>query len=219
MALSSTPSSDGALPASWASRRSITTAPPHWSRTVTSSQPPRRNGSRARSSTRTIRAGPSTIAFAAAGTRLDDVDFVVFYDKPFIKFERLLETYLTMSPQGFTSFRMALPLWLREKLFQKKSLLADELKEVAPEFDWHNRLTFCEHHLSHAARVLPSPFDRAAISRSTASASGARPRPGRRRGQPKLRIDRRSASRTRWACSTRRSPTTAASRSTAANTS
>jgi carbamoyltransferase len=99
----------------------------------------------------------------AAGTKLDDVDCVVFYDKPFIKFERLLETYLTMSPRGFTSFRMALPLWLREKLFQK-SLLADELKEVAPEFDWHNRLTFCEHHLSHAASAFyPSPFERALV--------------------------------------------------------
>jgi predicted NodU family carbamoyl transferase len=81
---------------------------------------------------------------------LRDIDRVVFYDKPFVKFERLLETYLTCSPRGFTSFRMALPLWLREKLFQK-SLLADELKATDPEFDWQTRLLFCEHHLSHAA--------------------------------------------------------------------
>jgi carbamoyltransferase len=100
---------------------------------------------------------------SAGGVKLKDVDFVVFYDKPFIKFERLLETYLTWSPQGFTSFRMALPLWLREKLFQK-SLLADELKAIEPNFDWHDRLRFCEHHLSHAASAFyPSPFDKAVV--------------------------------------------------------
>jgi carbamoyltransferase len=94
---------------------------------------------------------------------LKDVDQVVFYDKPFIKFERLLETYLTYSPRGFTSFCMALPLWLREKLFQK-SLLANELKALEPDFDWNDRLTFCEHHLSHAASAFyPSPFEKAAI--------------------------------------------------------
>jgi carbamoyltransferase len=99
----------------------------------------------------------------AGGANLRDVDCVVFYDKPFIKFERLLETYLTYSPRGFTSFRMALPLWLREKLFLKSSL-SDELKEVDPDFDWQNRLTFCEHHLSHAASAFyPSPFDRAVV--------------------------------------------------------
>jgi carbamoyltransferase len=100
---------------------------------------------------------------AEARCTLPDVDYVVFYDKPFIKFERLLETYLTYSPSGFTSFRMALPLWLREKLFQK-SLLADELKVLDPEFDWQKKLLFCEHHLSHAASAFyPSPFERAAV--------------------------------------------------------
>ena len=100
---------------------------------------------------------------AEAGCSLGEVDYVVFYDKPFIKFERLLETYLTLSPRGFTSFRMALPLWLREKLFQK-SLIAGELKALEPKFDWQNRLLFCEHHLSHAASAFyPSPFDRAAV--------------------------------------------------------
>ncbi len=100
---------------------------------------------------------------SAAGIGLKDVDCVVFYDKPFIKFERLLETYLTLSPRGFTSFRMALPLWLREKLFQK-SLLAGELKALQPDFDWQKRLLFCEHHLSHAASAFfPSPFERAAV--------------------------------------------------------
>jgi carbamoyltransferase len=100
---------------------------------------------------------------AEAGCGIGDIDYVVFYDKPFIKFERLLETYLTYSPQGFTSFRMALPLWLREKLFQK-SLITGELKALEPKFDWQNRLLFCEHHLSHAASAFyPSPFDRAAV--------------------------------------------------------
>jgi carbamoyltransferase len=99
----------------------------------------------------------------AAGVSLKDIDFVVFYDKPFLKFERLLETYLTLSPRGFTSFRMALPLWLREKLFQK-SLLARELQAVDPHFDCEKRLLFCEHHLSHAASAFyPSPFETAAV--------------------------------------------------------
>jgi carbamoyltransferase len=75
----------------------------------------------------------------------------------------LLETYLTFSPRGFASFRMALPLWLREKLFQK-SLLAGELKTLDPDFDAQKRLLFCEHHLSHAASAFyPSPFERAAV--------------------------------------------------------
>jgi carbamoyltransferase len=99
----------------------------------------------------------------ADGVTLADVDYVAFYDKPFLKFERLLETYLTFSPRGFSSFRMALPLWLREKLFLK-SLLAGELKALEPNFDWDKRLAFSEHHLSHAASAFyPSPFQRAAV--------------------------------------------------------
>ncbi len=66
-------------------------------------------------------------------SRLDELDHVVFYDKPFLKFERLLETYLALAPRGFRSFRMAIPLWLREKLFQK-NLLRDELKKFARRF-------------------------------------------------------------------------------------
>lgn len=98
-----------------------------------------------------------------SGVPLGKVDQIAFYDKPFLKFERLLETYLSFCPRGFTSFRMALPLWLREKLFQK-SLLVDELKTHEPNFDWGDRLTFSEHHLSHAASAFyPSPFDRAAV--------------------------------------------------------
>jgi carbamoyltransferase len=97
-----------------------------------------------------------------AGAELDELDHVVFYDKPFLKFERLLETYLAFAPRGFRSFRMAMPLWLKEKLFQK-SLLKGELKKFAQSFDV-NRLLFCEHHLSHAASAFyPSPFEDAVV--------------------------------------------------------
>ena len=92
-----------------------------------------------------------------------DVDHVVFYDKPFLKFERLLETYLAFAPHGFTSFRMALPIWLKEKLFQKR-LLRQELERFAPDHDWDKRLLFGEHHQSHAASAFfASPFEKAAV--------------------------------------------------------
>ncbi len=98
-----------------------------------------------------------------AGLGLDEIDFVAFYDKPFLKFERLLETYLAFAPRGFTSFRMALPLWLKEKLFQK-SLLRGKLERYAPDFDWAGRLLFAEHHQSHAASAFfPSPFEEAVV--------------------------------------------------------
>lgn len=93
----------------------------------------------------------------------DDIDHVVFYDKPFLKFERLLETYLAFAPRGFTSFRMALPIWLKEKLFQKR-LLRQELERFAPDCDWEKRLLFGEHHQSHAASAFfASPFEKAAV--------------------------------------------------------
>ena len=98
-----------------------------------------------------------------AGIELDDVDAVVFYDKPFLKFERLLETYVAFAPRGFSSFRMAIPLWLREKLFQK-DLLRKKLKAISPDFDWQSRLLFSEHHLSHAASAFfPSPYQQAVV--------------------------------------------------------
>jgi carbamoyltransferase len=91
------------------------------------------------------------------------IDHVVFYDKPFLKFERLLETYLAFAPRGFTSFRMALPIWLKEKLFQKR-LLRQELERFAPDQDWDKRLLFGEHHQSHAASAFfASPFEDAAV--------------------------------------------------------
>src|SRR6478752_5822642 len=98
-----------------------------------------------------------------AGIKLADVDYVAFYDKPFLKFERLLETYLAYAPRGFQSFRMAMPLWLKEKLFQK-TLLRDEMKKWQPDFDWQKRLLFGEHHQSHAASAFfPSPYEEAAV--------------------------------------------------------
>jgi carbamoyltransferase len=91
------------------------------------------------------------------------VDRVVFYDKPFLKFERLLETYLTYAPRGYRSFRMAIPLWLREKLFLK-DLLRKELAKMARNGEWNGELLFSEHHLSHAASAFfPSPFDEAIV--------------------------------------------------------
>ena len=99
----------------------------------------------------------------ATGTRPGDIDIVAFYDKPFLKFERLLETYLAFAPRGFASFRQALPLWIKEKLFQRH-LLANELAQFDDEVDWKRRLLFSEHHLSHAASAFfPSPFERAAV--------------------------------------------------------
>jgi carbamoyltransferase len=99
----------------------------------------------------------------AAGCGLEAVDCVVFYDKPFLKFERLLETYLALAPRGFRSFRTAMPVWLREKLFQK-SLLGRELRKFDASYDWARKLRFCEHHLSHAASAFyPSPFETAAV--------------------------------------------------------
>jgi carbamoyltransferase len=98
-----------------------------------------------------------------ASIKMADVDYVAFYDKPFLKFERLLETYLAYAPRGFNSFRMAMPLWLKEKLFQK-TLLRDEMKKWQPDFDWQKRLLFGEHHQSHAASAFyPSPYEEAAV--------------------------------------------------------
>lgn len=98
-----------------------------------------------------------------AKLELDDLDHVVFYDKPFLKFERLLETYVALAPRGFRSFKMAIPLWLREKLFQK-NLLGRELKKICESFEGTSKLLFCEHHLSHAASAFyPSPFENAVV--------------------------------------------------------
>ena len=94
----------------------------------------------------------------------DKIEKIVFYEKPFIKFERLLETYLAFAPKGFKSFTKAIPVWIKDKLFQK-SVLNKQLKEtLGEEINWNDRLLFSEHHLSHAASAFyPSPFKNAAI--------------------------------------------------------
>jgi len=98
-----------------------------------------------------------------AGLKLNEVDYIVFYEKPFLKFERLLETYIGFSPSGFKSFSMSMSLWLREKLFQKK-MLFDALKEQDNNFNDIKKINFSEHHLSHAASAFfSSPYDEAVI--------------------------------------------------------
>ena len=94
----------------------------------------------------------------------NEIDHVVFYDKPFLKFERLLETYLAFAPKGFGSFVTSLPIWLKDKLFQK-TVITNALKEaLGKDGGWEKKLLFSEHHLSHAASAFfPSPFDRAAV--------------------------------------------------------
>ncbi len=97
-----------------------------------------------------------------AGLKLTDIDHIAFYDKPLLKFERLLETYLAFAPQGFTSFARAMPVWLKEKLFQK-TMLIDHLQEIDSRYAGKNIL-FAEHHLSHAASAFyPSPFEKAVV--------------------------------------------------------
>ena len=94
---------------------------------------------------------------------LSQIDHIVFFEKPFLKFERLLETYLAFAPRGFKSFSMAMPIWLREKLFQKKHLY-DLLQEQDKNFNDIDKIKFSEHHFSHAASAFyPSPFDDAII--------------------------------------------------------
>ena len=94
---------------------------------------------------------------------LHQIDYIVFYEKPFLKFERLLETYVAFAPKGFKSFCMSIPLWLKEKLFQKK-LIFNELKKHDENFNDINKIYFSEHHLSHAASAFyPSPFKEAIV--------------------------------------------------------
>ena len=94
----------------------------------------------------------------------EQIDYVVFYDKPFLKFERLLETYLAFAPKGFRSFSQSMPVWIKDKLFQKKTILSALNDWLDSSVDWKNRLLFSEHHLSHAASAFyPSPFEEAAI--------------------------------------------------------
>lgn len=99
----------------------------------------------------------------STGFAIDELDAVVFYDKPLLKFERLLETYYGFAPKGLRSFVTAIPVWLKEKMFLKR-IIYDELKKIAPYTKKRLKLLFPEHHLSHAASAFyPSPFNEAAI--------------------------------------------------------
>ena len=98
-----------------------------------------------------------------ANIKLSDLDQIVFFEKPFLKFERLLETYVAFAPRGFKSFCMSMPIWLKDKLFQKK-LLFNELKKHDKNFNDDSKIYFSDHHLSHAASAFfPSPFEEALI--------------------------------------------------------
>ena len=99
-----------------------------------------------------------------ADINASQIDNIVFYEKPFVKFERLLETYLAFAPKGFTSFAKAMPLWIKDKLFQKSALIKELKSTLDKNIDWQKRLLFSEHHLSHAASAFyPSPFESAAV--------------------------------------------------------
>jgi carbamoyltransferase len=99
-----------------------------------------------------------------AGIDASQIDNVVFYEKPFVKFERLLETYIAFAPKGFISFSKALPIWIKDKLFQKLALIKELKSTLDENVNWRERLLFSEHHLSHAASAYyPSPFESAAV--------------------------------------------------------
>ena len=98
-----------------------------------------------------------------SNTNLNQIEKIVFYEKPFLKFERLLETYIAFSPKGLKQFTKAIPIWLKEKLFQKKEII-NYLKEIDKNFIPDNKILFSEHHFSHAASAFyPSPFSNAVI--------------------------------------------------------
>ena len=95
--------------------------------------------------------------------KLSEVDQIVFFEKPFLKFERLLETYVAFAPRGFVSFAKAMPIWIKEKLFQK-NLLFNKLKEHDKDYKSDQNIFFSDHHLSHAASAFfPSPFEEAIV--------------------------------------------------------
>ena len=99
-----------------------------------------------------------------AGINASEIKNVVFYEKPFLKFERLIETYLAFAPMGFRSFALSIPIWIKEKLFQKSLIIKELERTLGNHIDWKQRVLFSEHHLSHAASAFfPSPFEDAAI--------------------------------------------------------
>ena len=100
-----------------------------------------------------------------AGIRSENIDYVVFYEKPFLKFERLLETYLAFAPKGFKSFAASMPVWVKEKLFQKSEIVKELATSLGKKWgEGNDRLLFSEHHFSHAASAFfPSPFEESAV--------------------------------------------------------
>ncbi len=125
--------------------------------TVKLLRPPRKNALRGKSTIRSSRRNAISSCLAQAGITYADLDYVAFYDKPFLKFERLLETYLHYAPHGIRSFLKAMPLWMKKKLWIK-SLIEDEMPDFGGE------ILFPEHHFSHAASAFyPSPYKEAAI--------------------------------------------------------
>ena len=108
----------------------------------------------------------NAIAYCLTHARIvpEQVDHIVFYDKPYLKFHRLIETYLAYAPRGFESFVKAIPIWLKDKLFQRAAIIKALKGLWGSGCDWDQRLLFSEHHLSHAASAFfPSPFERAAV--------------------------------------------------------
>lgn len=108
----------------------------------------------------------NAIGYCLAEAQIDSsqIDHIVFYDKPFLKFHRLIETYLAYAPRGFESFAQAIPAWLKDKLFQRRTIAKALITMWGSGRDWEQRLLFSEHHLSHAASAFfPSPFENAAV--------------------------------------------------------
>ena len=189
--------------------------------TARSSRRRRRSASRARSTTPAFPRNAVAYCLREAGVRLAEIDNVVFYDKPWIKFERMLETYLGFAPKGLKSFLTAMPVWLKEKL-NLKSLGAQARTRVARRRQAQRRSAVALHRASPGAcglGVFPEP-----VRARRGALPGRRGRMGddlalARRGQSAQRRNGRSIFRIRSACSIRPSPTTPASRSIRASTS
>ncbi len=141
----------------WASRRTTTIQPRSWSRTGGSSRRPRKNGSHEKNTTPDFPSRAVEYCLREGGITTHELDHVAFYEKPLVKFERLLTTYIACAPRGLRSYMMAMPLWIGDKLW-----MGDDIRDQLPGY--RGEVLFGEHHESHAASAFyPSPFERAAI--------------------------------------------------------